>query len=637
MVGLIFVLLFASFSFVFAVDDNETDPVDLAFSCLNSRTEGGCTSFAPDERAFIFATIGKCYDEIVRDNITNGGFTYWSSSRGANVKYTAITTLALKGEVDTTSSETWLLSQTMSPPDIDWFLQVDTTDLLEEEVASCSVKYNNNEYGFKINYDKTITQLQNLGGSCLSISSTPYNNLFLKVKSTDQNCLNYEYSVTCDSRFLVSLIFKKQGSNVIHITKGVEIGIADETKPVKINSLCFKQGNSCNYEGSLWATFVLQETAHDISAFMPYLIIEADEAANKGFLPEAFLYLITAGNSQYYTDLLSRKDTAHGGYWPEGANIFTRYYNTALAGMALPPADLVDTNIWLLEDQSDSGCWGTTLDTAFILYSFFGEGVLSDQEECQSNEDCTTFGYICVGGQCVPPDEEPSASCLDTYGYCMSSAECLETAGNEWSYDCPSTAQVCCSSPPSQGSCADVGGDICTLEEQCLSGGVERTDVTDLPSGGVCCVGGRCQLPSEPEDSCFNVTRASCKDYCDTQAGESKDEDYECPGSKVCCVRIAGEPWWKLWWIWALLGLIVLVLVGILFRNQLQMFWMKITSGRGKGSSVAPRGGPRFPPSSGSRNIFPPSNMMRPGSRPPRASEGGDVEDVLKKLRDMGS
>jgi hypothetical protein len=83
--------------------------------------------------------------------------------------------------------------------------------------------------------------------------------------------------------------------------------------------------------------------------------------------------------------------------------------------------------------------------------------------------------------------------------------------------------------------------------------------------------------------------------------------------------------------------------MGIVFKDRLRPLWLKLKSKFGKGRSGIKKGGgprrPGFPPVSRvpqrrvSRRILPPTQrrpIRRPSVRPK-----GDMDDVLKKLKDM--
>jgi len=95
----------------------------------------------------------------------------------------------------------------------------------------------------------------------------------------------------------------------------------------------------------------------------------------------------------------------------------------------------------------------------------------------------------------------------------------------------------------------------------------------------------------------------------------------------------------SLWWIWLLIILIILVVLAIIFRNRFRNYYYKIKSKFTKTKPGAPGyqfGKPTLRPIQRRitpRRILPPSsrNPLRPA--PKKSSE---IDDILKKLKDMG-
>ena len=110
----------------------------------------------------------------------------------------------------------------------------------------------------------------------------------------------------------------------------------------------------------------------------------------------------------------------------------------------------------------------------------------------------------------------------------------------------------------------------------------------------------------------------------------------------VCCS--AKKETTSYWWIWLLIILIILIVLAIIFRNQLSVWLFKIKSKFQKEPVVA-QGRPHFHPMQ-QRPMMPPAGMPRriiPGQRPmmPRPMarpfpKEQELNDTLKKIRDMG-
>jgi hypothetical protein len=112
--------------------------------------------------------------------------------------------------------------------------------------------------------------------------------------------------------------------------------------------------------------------------------------------------------------------------------------------------------------------------------------------------------------------------------------------------------------------------------------------------------------------------------------------------SDVCCVVKTTSAKSYLWiWILSLGILIILIGIGFLYRDKLKAYWIATFK---KGKSQPPsRGGPFLPPSFPSfpprgippRRMVPPSNI--PMRRPmPVKKPAGEMEEVLRKLKEMG-
>ena len=570
----ILILLFL-FSSPFILAQNTTTDADQkilkAYDCLKGKVIGKCSSLSIEEKIFSVLAIGECKNELIADSLNA---ECWPSSK-CKIKTTSQAILALdKTSKGTKGAEDWLLSQNTSPPDVEWYLQIES-----KEKTTCLIKYDGIDHKVVLKDDKTISTS---AGSCLTLSSGDW---WLKVSP---GCYNREFEVSCDKDFQTNLLFKLKTSSILHVSDQVNSRSANGRATETIKSSCFKEDGKCNYEGSLWAASVLDYKGYDISAYMPYLITMAED--NRKYLPESFLYSLTT-QDDYRTNLLLRQKA--GKYWDETGD---KFYDTAVALLPITdePYEKINSKNWLLEIQDSEGCWqGNIRNTAFILASIW------------------------------PKQIEPgSRYCTDSGYYCLSEISCKGKILSD--YACPGVAK-CCDTQKSIESCSTQTGEICSSEEKCVGG--TQTSALDINPGETCCVGGRCEVPA-PYSECegnLGTCRVSC----------SKDETdylYDCdfPG-EVCCMP--GKQGTSLWWIWLLLVLIILVALGILFRERLRIFWYRMSS-----KFKAPPAGP----SSGMaqsmmtrrtipRRIFPPSQSS---SRPP-VRKSSEIDDVLKKLKEM--
>ncbi len=564
--------------------DNEQSKIDKAYNCLEDKVKDKCSSLSSEERIFSLLAIKECKDEIISDSQSD---ECWPDS-GCRIKTTAQAILALdKANVNTDEAIEWLSSQNATPLDMDWYLQIESS-----EETTCTVTYSGSSYQIIIGEDKKI----NSGaGSCLSLSEGGW---WLKVSS---GCYGREFEIKChDSSFLTNLLFKKTTSSTIHVSEKTTSASAEASTYEKINSFCFAQGGSCEYEGSLWAALVLNYLDKDVSAYLPYLVTMADE--NAEYLPEAFLYFLT---DEFRIDLLSKQ--VNDEYWDVSGD---KFYDTALAlyPFSDEPQEKTNSKNWLLEVQDNNGCWqGNIRNTAFILFSVWPKQISEDEDDI----DCEDAGYSCMSG-----------------------INCQEVGGNELDYSCAGMF-VCCDKEQVLESCEEQGGEICNSAQNCIGG--TTVESSDLDYGETCCIRGRCEEPKDEPDCEDNF--GTCRAY-ECEEDEETSMTYTCDYGDVCCVeKTTVEK--SYFWIWILLLLIVLVVLGIIFKDKLRTFWFRAKSKFGKskkppGWKPAP---PGFPQSQMrrpmQRRILPPTQRP-PVRRAPAKRPKGEIDDVLKKLKEMG-
>ena len=573
----------ASSATITAKDDSATK-VQKAYDCLENKVKDNCPT-SMEENIFVLMAIKKCKDSV----ISNSKFK-------SDVKSTAqaIIALDIAGE-ETTSAEEWLISQNGTPDDVVWYLQTESS-----EATTCSVKYSGASYSFSIRADKTISSN---AGSCLSLSEGAF---WLRISPA---CYEKDFEISCNKGFQTNLLFKKKTSSTVYVSEKTTSASAEGTTTEKVNSLCFKQGNICTYEGSLWAVQALSYRGYDTSGYLPYLITLADD--NSKYLPESFLYyLISSGD--FRSKILTRQ--INDKYWDVSGD---KFYDTALALFPFQseePAEKTNTINWLLEPgvQDSDGCWkGNIRNTAFLLASLWPESSQIINE----------------------PEQE---DCLDNNGYCMSENSCEGDILQD--YSCPGI-QKCCSVPRTEKTCTQLLGEKCASNQICAGGRFE-----DASDSTTCCVNGNCEdevALTECETNSGNCRSSGC--------GEDEESStYSCDADKTCCVAKPIKESWP-WWIWLLIILIILVIVIIIFRNMLRVFWMRTKSKFGKSQSGARfssgQGPPRFPPSSpgGMALMRPmPRRILPSTQRPilaqpvgPRKSKS-ELDDVLNKLRSMG-
>ncbi len=586
---LVFVFIFSlmiSMSFIFAEDLTDDEKIELAYDCLENKINNTCEDLTLEQQIFSLLVLDDCKAEVKEAQDEN----YCWPNGACKTKTTAQAILALDvAGTKTEDAEKWLMSQNKTPTDLTWYLQIESP-----EQTSCEISYGSSKYTINIGEDKKI---DSNAGNCLSLAQSDY---WFEIYSS---CYDYEFEISCDENFQTNLLYKESDSVTIHVSPKTNSESAGGITQEKINSLCFKEGSSCNYEASLWAAWILNSKDYDISAYMPYLITKAKD--NEKYLPESFLIIL--GEESYQVDLLEKQKSL--GYWLESTD---KYYDTALALLPLYYESLTEKDKaleWLLNSQDSEGCWqGNLRNTAFILFSAWPEKAPSR------------------GGNENGNGTDIYADCEDHDFFCMSSFDCEGEILSE--YDCFGS-EICCDTDIVLKTCEEEDGKVCANDEECSIYVKETLDTL------YCCTG-TCEDYVAPEESECEQQNGICRYSCNE--GEETSY-YDCDSlTNICCFQ-SETPEKNLLWIWILLILIVLVSIGIMFRDNLRKFWFRAKSGFGKSKPTGPGGGSEFSSSirrpTIPRRIFPPSDesqMRRPMMRRP----SNELDEVLGKLKEMG-
>lgn len=577
-------------SFAIAADEEVVKSVDdAAYDCLRERfDQTDCDSLSTEGRIFALLTLGECRDEVLDD-----------PSYLSNIKLTSQAMLALhKVGEDITESRDWLWAQNRTPSDMIWYLQIDST-----EATACEISYGSLTSTINIGEDKKI---DSNAGSCLTRATGNY---WLQIS---QSCYNQEFEISCDKDFLTTLLFKSPSENTIHVSSSSTSSQAGGTTIEKINFLCFQAGGNCDYQGTLWATLVLNYigTKQDLSPIDSYLTTLYDLYPQ--YFPEAFLYYLTGANN-FENELIQSQSPA--GFWKVAGN---KYYDTALAMLAVPSgsAPWSEGIQWLEDEQGEAGCWNSNnfVDTAFILYSVWPRGVsLSDANGNiidTTGEYCEDAGYFCM----------PGASC---------GGSILD------SYDCVGFDK-CCSEEQTLETCDDLLGNVCSSNEKCVGGTSEST--FDLEYGQTCCIDGACEEKETTDEFTCESNGGTCR-IGDCESGEESSFD-TCEFNDNCCIPQTSTESNYLWvWILLLLILISLVSVGIVKKDKVREYWFRLKSKFSKAPPTTPGVGRPITQMGPPKGIIPgrrppmrrPSRIARPSSKAPN-----EINDVLKKLKDMG-
>ncbi len=565
--------------------------IDNGYSCLNDEISNKtCSNLGSEEKVFSLLATGKCSSEVKDD-----------SKYKSDIKYTSQTILGMQeaGSVNS-DAKSWLFSKNRTTDSIDWFLEIESPNQ-----TTCTVSYSSSNT-ITINDDKTINSVT--GGSCLTKSTNGY---WIKI---DQGCFDEEFEVSCDRQFLTTLLYKSQNSDTIYVSEKASSASAGGTAKEKVGSLCFSGSGSsgaCNYEETLWAALALNAIGVNVSDYIPYLVTQ--EFENEDLLPEAFLYRLTS-NVEFKNQLLAKQ--INNKWWELDQE---RYFGTALALMPLQyeePQQKKDSLNWLLnEAQEESGCWNSEniRDTAFLLYSISPRA---------------TSG---ISG----------SSCIGSGFFCLSQINCQ---GNVLpGYSC-SGAFVCCAQDLVSESCSVQGGEICSPSQNCVGVNSVVSEASGLGSGEICCLQGTCQNQqtsalSECETLGGSCRPSSCLD------NEQKTSNSCTFSGDICCIPKTKSG--ISLWIWVLLLLIVLAVLGIIYRDKLRPYWFmmrsKFQGDKGPASGSIVNSGPRSPPGFGPMppTLRRPIQMQRHGRgtmprRSPRARSQGEIDEVLKKLKEIG-
>ncbi len=588
---LVFALFFIVLSLSISAELNGTK-VDSAYSCLQNKTKDCSTSL--DDNIFTLLSLKTCEQKVL-----NASQNQECWPKGAcNIKQTSQALVALKESgSDTKKAKDWLLSKTRTPPGIDWFLQIESND-----ATVCSIEYSGKTYQISIADNKKIS---NDAGSCLSLAQDNY---WLKISP---QCQNNEYKISCNKDFFTNTLFKEQSSSTIHVSEKIESASSGGTTKEQVNSSCFADGNICSYEGTLWASLFLNSIKEDISSYVPYIVIMADN--NPKYLPEAFIYILLGQN--YKNDLLLKQKSSK--YWESSGD---KYYDTALALLSLSSDEETEkTNSldWLMESQGTDGCWqGSIKNTGFILYAIAPRAGTS-LGSSTSKPSCDVAGYSCVS----------SFSCSNIGGKSLDA------------YSCQNSLQVCCDKKAQTLKCVEQAGKICPSTAVCFGG---REAQSSDSSFGVCCVGGSC-VPKDSLGSTGSTCESSggnCRSF-ECESGETQNSSLECGSSSQVCCTVSSKSSSSYWWIWALVILIIFAIIGIIFRDKLREIWFRLKS------NFKPKSGPSeqyrkssIPPlysGNSSRGMMPRRILPHQENHRamPERKNRGELDEVLKKLKDL--
>ena len=649
--GILFItiILVLTLAFSGVLKADEVSDVNRAYACLNEKIDAtNCSQLSTEEKAFSLLATGKCKTELLGDSFNE---TCWPAAN-CNIEMTAKAVLALDSvDVNTSLAVDWLKGKKGISTDLNWYLQIDSNGVL-----LCNAGYEVNgiftTYEFEIGEDKEISAN---AGSCLTRAN---NNYWFGISP---NCYDKQFQVSCNESFISTLLYREQNSQTYNILNNVQSSSGGITIE-KIDSYCLlKNDGSCDYLGTSWTSVIFDFLGQNTSEYLPYLITTAPNHISA--FPDAFLYILT-NSLEFKTNILSKQILNE--YWqiPGGRG---KYYDTALAMLPFQGVgeltEKTNTKNWLFNVQQPNGCWDNdnVLTNSFLLYALWpqensgggGEIFCTDLDyTCVENaSECTGTihgEYECGNDQicCNPEGGGGELTECELEGYtCGFASACTGELLPQFS--CGPTIQKCCDTTPVITTCSDLNGIVCSNAEYCSGGSSVSTD--DLNYGETCCIGGSCEI------STGTFTCETNGGLCDSScpSGYETVGEYTCSNSQDFCCMQTQSSGTSYWWIWVLFFLVLAVVVAILYRDKLKEFIQKMKARRsGSGGAPGSRPGgprgppPRFPPSYNRmprmgapvpRKIIP-SEQNRPPVQKvqPKPKPSGEIDEVLKKLKEMG-
>jgi len=592
-------------SSVYAEDANSQAKIDKAYQCIQDQIKTKSTLSLQDAVFGVLALGADSKTSSVIDSEKKANEFCWPKASCA-IKDTAQVLMAYdRTGKDSKGIKDWLLSKVINEKDLTWYLEIDTDNHAPSE---CTLTYDSGDHKISIKEDMTLTGSP---GSCFEIS---YGGYWLKIK--DQ-CLDKQFDVSCDDsnqgNFITTLVYQKKAGGTVYVSSDTHSSAKGGTTSEKVDSKCFSTANKCDYEGTLWAAMALSKQGENVKSYIPYLLTLSDD--NQKYLPSSFLYILTAGDDSY-ADLIQKQKG--GKYWDNVGSPYNRYYDSALALLALAGANSAEAGAakdYFLTVQTTEGCWNNNniRDTGFLLFAAWPKSVGGGGGTGGGGADCVSANYFC----------EPRNDCLGVGGTTLDN------------FQCTNFAEACCTKKVLDATCDEKGGLICSSNQQC-SGTTERA------ADGSCCVGGACQ--EIPAQNVCAATGGSCQTSC---LSTEEETGSACPiTGDVCCVQGTTPVKTGGNWTWAIIigVLIIIIVILIIYRRKLQMWWHSRKKGR-EGNT-----GPRGPPGGPGPRYGMASPRMMPrygapvnrGPAPtPRVTRGvkspqdKEMEETMRKLKEM--
>lgn len=707
LLGFLF-LVVMFFPVVFAANPPE---IDNAYTCLKDQiNSSGCENLPVEQQAFSLLAVGECEQELINASASD---KCWPET-SCTLKDTSQAILALKqadSDYNSTAAEEWLLSNTKVPENLDWFLEIETND-----PSTCTIYYEGEESGVKVNIAENKKLSSSNLGNCLTLAKDNYlievspscygteidvscdkgfltTLIFQMDGSTTLNVLDTVQESSAGgttTEIINSLCFKNPVTNqcdyegslwASEVLFYLDIDVSDFLPYL----VAFSEDNEDLLPESFlyFLTGKFKQELLNLQVRNKYWISSGDEYYDTALalLPLQYDSPTEKQNSKDW--LLDVQEES--GCWDNG-----NLRNTAFILYSIWPESTTSTEESVCGDGSITGneeCDGTKLGGESCISLGYDSGDLdcysetssfactfdeSDcvvPETCDVDDDCPT-GYLCsLNGECYEDSSsdyecdidddcntgeecldnicvEKTLDCVDEGFSCMLAIDC-PTGKLLGGYECSGISK-CCSEQKSYGTCFSQNGEICKSDETCKNG--NTVDADNLDSGEVCCLSECVESGSSGGDEyTCETNNGICRTSC--LSDEEESFSYSCQFGDACCFTKTKKK--STWFIWVLIALILIAVLGIVFREKIKDLIMKMKHKKKKspGPGKPLFGGlkPMFhgqPPHQGKnapqkpipRRIIPPSQQRPSPKVPPKtpSKTSKDLDEVLKKLREMG-
>lgn len=599
---IIFCALLLLIPFVAAeVNDTEEAKVAKAYACLtNSVNNKTASNIQLQEAIFSVLALGsndRAVTKLNDEKKSSGNQTCWPKS-SCSLKESAQVLLAYRVLGKSTGEiENYLLSKSGTTSDLTWYLEADINNHL---AATCKVRYAGIEKTVSIGEDMKISG--DLGGSCLSIVPSGY---WMQISPS---CIDKSFEVSCSQSFITTLLYTQGTAQTLFVSPNTHSSTAGGFTNETITAKCFKSSSTdCDYEGTLWAALALDDAGKDVSSYIPYLAAFAPD--NEKYIPTAALYKLTHGQD-YYTNLIQAQ--TNNQYWLASGSPYTKFYDTAFALLSLQNTaapEVSNSKNYLLQQQGSNGCWENNIrSTAFILYAAW-----PNSHPGSTGPTDGTSVELCLNAN-------PRYSCVSSYTLCA------DAGGSTLDQYFCSGSTHCCSVTPTESTCSQLNGKLCSSDQECNGDKVDSAD-------GQCCIG-KCEASVAPTLTECESNGGTCTSSC--SSGESETPDSCSPSSNICCMESSSSTTtssssWT-FWIIILIILIILVALGIVYRKNIQMIIFKRKPSSTSTPIVMNR--PPYTPPSMRRPVQQYSRQPVQARRQPSQIDK-DMEETLRKLREM--